>query len=308
MATRRLAGAGSRINIKFTVQAHDLRRSGDPKTMCRWAAYIGDDVFIEDIVTAPCHSLIAQSHHALEARTPTNGDGFGVAWYGARPEPGLFRDILPAWSDPNLKSLCRQIRSPLFLAHVRASTGGATSRANCHPFVVGRWSFMHNGQIGDFERLRRPLESTISDARYDLMEGTTDSELLFLMMLDEGLAEDPGGAAERATRKVAAAARAAGVEPAIRLTAAFSDGERLCAIRYASDAHAPTLYTAEVAGRGRCLVSEPFDREGPDWQPIPPATFVTMTRESVTLKPFEPMGSPRRRLRPSPAPPHRAVA
>ena len=94
--------------------------------MCRWAAYIGEPVFLETLVTAPCHSLIEQSHHALEAKTPTNGDGFGVAWYGERGEPGLYRDILPAWSDPNLKSLCRQIRSPLFLAHVRASTGGAT--------------------------------------------------------------------------------------------------------------------------------------------------------------------------------------
>ncbi|MGN6303194.1 MAG: class II glutamine amidotransferase, partial [Mesorhizobium sp.] len=114
--------------------------------MCRWAAYLGEPVFLEDIVTAPCHSLIEQSHHALEAKTPTNGDGFGIAWYGDRPEPGLYRDILPAWSDPNLKSLCRQIRSGLFLAHVRASTGGATSRANCHPFILGRWAFMHNGQ------------------------------------------------------------------------------------------------------------------------------------------------------------------
>ena len=80
------------------------------------------------------------------------------------PSPGLYRDILPAWSDPNLKSLCRQIKSGLFLAHVRASTGGATSRANCHPFVSGRWSFMHNGQIGGFEQHPPRLESSISDA------------------------------------------------------------------------------------------------------------------------------------------------
>ena len=131
--------------------------------MCRWAAYLGRDVFLEDIVTAPCHSLIAQSHCAQEAKSPTNGDGFGLAWYGDRPEPGLYRDILPAWSDPNLISLCRQIRSGLFLAHIRASTGGATSRANCHPFVSGRWSFIHNGQIGGFERIRRSLENTIAD-------------------------------------------------------------------------------------------------------------------------------------------------
>ncbi|WP_274630500.1 class II glutamine amidotransferase [Arvimicrobium flavum] len=260
--------------------------------MCRWAAYLGDEVFLEDIVTAPCHSLIAQSHHALEAKTPTNGDGFGVAWYGARPEPGLYRDILPAWSDPNLKSLCRQIRSRLFLAHVRASTGGATSRANCHPFAFGRWSFMHNGQIGGFEKIRRRLEASIADDLYDLMEGTTDSELLFLMMLQEGLDEDPQGAAERATARAVLAAQEAGIQSAIRLTAAFSDGEALHAIRYATDAFAPTLYTAQVCGAGRCLVSEPFDREGPNWQPIPPASFVTMTRERVTIRPFQPGTQP----------------
>src|SRR5215207_3339612 len=55
-----------------------------------------------------------------EAKTGTNGDGFGLGWYGERPEPGLFRDIRPAWSDENLKSLSVQVRSPLFFAHVWA--------------------------------------------------------------------------------------------------------------------------------------------------------------------------------------------
>lgn len=257
--------------------------------MCRWAAYIGEATFLEDIVTAPCHSLIAQSHHALEAKTPTNGDGFGVAWYGARKEPGLYRDILPAWSDPNLKSLCAQISSPLFLAHVRASTGGATSRMNCHPFVSDNWSFMHNGQIGGFERLRRRLEAGISDAHYDRLEGTTDSELFFLLMLEEGLAGEPQGATERAANRVIAAAQASKLEPHLRLTAAFSDGERLYAVRYATDAFAPTLYVGETRKtRGRCLVSEPFDREGCDWQAVPPGSFVTVTPESLSIRPFAP--------------------
>jgi predicted glutamine amidotransferase len=257
--------------------------------MCRWAAYLGEDVFLEDIVTAPCHSLIAQSHCAQEAKSPTNGDGFGLAWYGGRPEPGLYRDILPAWSDPNLKSLCRQIRSGLFLAHVRASTGGATSRSNCHPFVSGRWSFMHNGQIGGFERIRRPLENTIADDLYDQKQGTTDSELLFLLMLDEGLDADPQGAVARATARVIEAARRAGIEPSLKLTAAFSDGETLYAVRYATDAHAPTLYTAEMCGgAGRCIVSEPFDREGGNWHAIPPASLVIMTKGAMTIRPFAP--------------------
>ena len=257
--------------------------------MCRWAAYLGEAVFLEDIVTAPCHSLIAQSHCAQEAKSPTNGDGFGLAWYGDRPQPGLYRDILPAWSDPNLKSLCRQIRSSLFLAHVRASTGGATSRANCHPFASGRWSFMHNGQIGGFERIRRPLENTIADELYDQKQGTTDSELFFLLMLDEGLDADPQGAPSRAAARVIEASRRAGIEPSLKLTAAFSDGETLFAIRYANDAHAPTLYTAEMyRGAGRCIVSEPFDREGGNWQAIPPASFVTIAKGSMTIQPFAP--------------------
>jgi predicted glutamine amidotransferase len=253
--------------------------------MCRWAAYLGEEVFLEDIVTAPCHSLIAQSHRALEAKSPTNGDGFGIAWYGGRPEPGLYRDILPAWSDPNLKSLCRQIRSGLFLAHVRASTHGATSRANCHPFASGRWSFMHNGQIGGFEKIRRGLESALPDELYDQRQGTTDSELFFLLMLQEGLERDAQGAVQRATSRVLQSAKRAGVEPSLKLTAAFSDGEALHAVRFATDHEAPTLYMAET-GRGRCIVSEPFDREGGAWHAVPPSSFVTITRTSASIRPF----------------------
>ncbi|WP_187969103.1 class II glutamine amidotransferase [Aquibium microcysteis] len=254
--------------------------------MCRWAAYLGEEVFLEEIVTAPCHSLIAQSHSAQEAKTATNGDGFGLAWYGERPEPGLYRDILPAWSDPNLKSLCRQIRSGLFLAHVRAATGGATSRANCHPFVHGRWSFMHNGQIGGFERLRRSLETRLSDEAYGALEGSTDSELFFLLMVEEGLDHDPLGATRRAVLAVREAAARAGIDPMIRLTAAFSDGRRLYAVRFATDAHAPTLYTAPFRTGGRCLVSEPFDRACADWQAIPSDSFVEAAPDGISVTPF----------------------
>ena len=95
--------------------------------MCRWAAYIGAPIFLEEVVSAAGHSLVHQSHGATESLTSINADGFGVAWYGEREEPGLFRDILPAWSDPNLRSLTAQVRSHLFMAHVRASTGTATA-------------------------------------------------------------------------------------------------------------------------------------------------------------------------------------
>ena len=75
--------------------------------MCRWIAYRGEIIALEHYVTAPAHSLIAQSIHALESTASTNGDGFGLGWYGDHIEPGLFRDVRPAWADENLRYLCR---------------------------------------------------------------------------------------------------------------------------------------------------------------------------------------------------------
>ncbi len=256
--------------------------------MCRWAAYFGSDLYLEDIITSPCHSLIAQSHHAHEAKTATNGDGFGVAWYGSREEPGLYRDLLPAWSDQNLRSLARQINSRLFLAHVRASTGGETSRANCHPFVYQRWSFMHNGQIGSFDRLRRPLETLLPDTLYGHKSGSTDSELFFLLMLYFGLDDNPVVALKRTVETIYATAKSADVPPFIRLTAAFSNGQTLFAVRYASDAYAPTLYTAKMASSsGVCVVSEPLDGVAENWMAVPRNSFVTIDKPNhICIEPF----------------------
>lgn len=258
--------------------------------MCRWAAYLGPEVYLEDIIASPCHSLIVQSHEATQAKTRTNGDGFGVAWYGNRTEPGLYRDILPAWSDQNLKSISRQIRSRLFLAHVRASTGGLTSRSNCHPFVSGRWSFMHNGQIGHFEYLRRRLEAHLSDDIYMQKHGTTDSELIFLLMQQFGLDQQPLAALQQAVALIVAEAEKAGVPPFLRLTAAFSDGNQLYAIRYATDIYAPSLYTKALSDvSGMCVVSEPLDDEADNWVAVPANSFLTVAQnEQIVIRPFAP--------------------
>lgn len=257
--------------------------------MCRWAAYVGAPIFLEEIVSRPGHSLVRQSHSANECKTATNGDGFGLAWYGDRDEPGLYRDVYPAWSDPNLRSLTAQVKSRLFLAHVRASTGTATSRNNCHPFTVGRWSFMHNGQIGGYEQFRRDADMMIPDALYPHRKGATDSEALFLVALAEGLEEDPAGALARATARFENLSREKGGTPHIRLTAAFSDGERLYAVRYATDDAAPTLYHRWSETRaGRAVVSEPLEVGECGWDPVPAGSFCTFTGDTVDIRPFAP--------------------
>lgn len=257
--------------------------------MCRWAAYRGTPIYIEELVSSPAHSLIAQSHCATQARTATNGDGFGLAWYGDRPEPGRFRDVLPAWSDCNLKSLARQIRSPLFLAHVRAATHGSTRRDNCHPFVVGEWSFMHNGQIDGFELLRRRMEAELSDDLFRLRTGSTDSELFFLLALQFGMRDKPLEAMAKAAGFVENLSDMELGTSCLRLTAAFSDGQNLYAVRYATDGNAPTLYAAPVSnGEGYCLVSEPLNDEEDTWVAIPDGSAVMLTERGMDAALFEP--------------------
>jgi glutamine amidotransferase len=256
--------------------------------MCRWAAYRGDAMFIEDIVSSPAHSLIAQSHSAIEARTATNGDGFGIAWYGDRETPGLYRDILPAWSDCNLRSLANQIRSPLFLAHVRAATSGGTRRDNCHPFVHGRWSFMHNGQIEGFEQLRRPLETMLPDDLYCKRQGTTDSELIFLLAFHFGLDSEPLFAFRETIAFVERLAIHLGVKADVRFTSAFSDGRNLYAVRYATGETAPTLYAAPMGAEGGyCLVSEPLDDNRQNWMEIPNGSAVVIGPDGLDVSVFE---------------------
>ncbi|TMV93700.1 class II glutamine amidotransferase [Thioclava sp. BHET1] len=257
--------------------------------MCRWAAYVGEPIFLEDIVSRPNHSLIHQSQFATMCHTAINADGFGVAWYGERPEPGLYRDVMPAWSDPNLRSLTETVKSGLFLAHVRASTGSATSRNNCHPFRHGRWSFMHNGQVGGYEGFRRAGEMMIPDSLYPERRGATDSEALFLVAMAEGMAADPKAALERATARFETLSRERGGAPHMRLTAAFSDGVRLYAVRYASDDQAPSLYHRwSDTRRGRAVVSEPLEVDEQDWHEIPPGSFCIFEGKRVTVEPFTP--------------------
>lgn len=253
--------------------------------MCRWVAYIGDAIFLETLVSLPRQSLIAQSHHAREARTNVNADGFGLGWYGERAKPGIFRDIRPAWSDDNLQSIAHQIRSRLFFAHVRASTGTSSTRANCHPFAVGSWLFMHNGQIGGYAAIKRQLEYEIPDGLYAHRHGTTDSEVLFLLMLANGLDQDPTGAVWRTLSLIEHHLHKARIEEPLRVTAAFTKGDRVHAVRYASDGAPLTLYTRPMTDReGTLIVSEPLDDVLEDWTAVPPQHLVTATANAVRVE------------------------
>src|ERR1700730_29304 len=254
--------------------------------MSGWIAYRGETISLEQYVTAPAHSLVVQSQRALESTASTNGDGFGMGWYGEHAEPGLYREVRPAWSDENLRYLCRHIRSHLYFAHVRASTGTPITRPNCHPFACGRWMFMHNGVIGNWSRMRRMTEALIPDEFYGSRVGTTDSEAVFLAILGAGGDKDPIGATARVVATLTEMATTKAMKEPLRFTAALANGRDLYAFRYSANDSANSLYYRESGGNV-VVVSEPLDAGRAHWKPVPPGYAVIAQGEKpVRLEPL----------------------
>jgi predicted glutamine amidotransferase len=270
--------------------------------MCRWLAYAGIPVSVDTLLFQPQNSLIRQSLSAQRSIVPTNGDGFGLGWYADLPHPGLFRDMMPAWNDSNLRSLAEQIRSPLFFAHVRASTGTATTRLNCHPFRYGRLLFMHNGKIGGYIQIRRELEHMIRPEYFLSREGTTDSELFFYLLLGNGFAKDAKGAFSRTIADILGVMRRAEIDEPFRIAAALADGPRILALRWSSDGKSPTMFYGTGSdvwieqgdvrfceGSGCTLVlSEPLDEVSDHWHEVAENSFLVVQDGHVTVSTFEP--------------------
>ena len=254
--------------------------------MCRLAAYLGEPLFLEALIAKPRHSLMRQSLRSDQAKVVTNGDGFGIGWYGDRAEPGVYREVMPAWSDDNLLALSQTLSSRLFFAHVRAATAGGIARQNCHPFRHGRYLFMHNGQIGGYGQVRRTMEGWLPDALFAERRGATDSELLFLLIMarmQRGVPVDE--AVISVLDDTIALMQEMGVQAPLRFAAVLADGERLIAFRIASDDQPPTLYLRSCA-TGTIIASEPLCEDEPGWQLLAPGTMVSVDNmsESVTAR------------------------
>jgi predicted glutamine amidotransferase len=193
--------------------------------MCRWLAYSGSPIPLQAVLRESEHSLIDQSLHAQMGVQTTNGDGFGVGWYGEGREPAVYHSISPAWNDQNLRELAAYVKSGLFLAHIRASSGSAIQQANCHPFRHREWLWMHNGSIRNFGIVKRDLLLAVDPALYPVIEGSTDSELLFYLALSLGLNDDPVAAVERMTGLVEESAKRHGIANPLHMTVATTNGK-----------------------------------------------------------------------------------
>jgi predicted glutamine amidotransferase len=276
--------------------------------MCRWNAYYGEPLLIDELLFRMDHSLIDQSLHSRMGVETTNGDGFGLGWYGANGgRPCRYRSVTPAWSDVNVRELAAHVESPLFLAHIRATTGTPVQQTNCHPFRHRQWLFVHNGVLDGFPAYRRELMLAVDPALFDDIFGSTDSEVLFYLALTFGLEEDPLGAVERAVGFVEATGRAHGIEHPVQMTLGFTNGERLWAVRYSSEGRSRTLFVSEEASalrelhpeserlqrlndEDRAIVSEPLGDLPGAWIEVPESTALIVQPGPDEQRAFSPQG------------------
>ena len=273
-------------------------------------AWLGQPVLIEELLFNSPHGIVDQSLHARMGAEPTNGDGFGLGWYGTGAGPGIYRSVSPAWGDPNLRELAAHVESPLFMTHVRAAIGSPVQETNCHPFRRGNWLLVHNGFIADFHLLRRDLMLAIDPELFADVHGSTDTEVVFHLALTFGLEDDPIAALERAVGLIEATGSRHGVANAVQASFGVSDGESLWAVRYASDGKARSLFASadpasirhlypdsprfqQLTEDDRLIVSEPFSDLPGVWHEIPEATAVTVRRGGVLeQRPFRPAPVP----------------
>jgi glutamine amidotransferase len=158
---------------------------------------------------------------------------------------------------------------------------------------------MHNGEIGGFEKVRRTLAFAVAPELYPRIQGTTDSEIFFYLLLTYGLEDDPEAAIRQAIRTIEQAQSDAGVSDPFYMTIAISDGQTIWAMRHASAGHVPTLYvgvgakpqdpadTVTVAtGTAVIILSEPLDDDTSQWTAIEPDHLVVAGDGAVSVSPF----------------------
>jgi glutamine amidotransferase len=274
--------------------------------MCRWLAYSGSPVPLQELLYGPQNSLIVQSLLSRLGAEETNGDGFGVGWYGDRDTPAVFHSIEPAWNDRNLRELADHISAGVVFAHIRASTGSPVQQTNCHPFRHGRWLWMHNGLINDYHVVKRDLVFAIDPDLFPEIEGTTDSETLFYIALTFGLEDDPPTAVQRAIGLVESVGREQGVEYPFQGTIATTDGERVWAFRYSSEGKSRSLFFStdvrtlramypenellrEVSDESRLVVSEPLGELPGAWNEVPESSWGVIQPGQDEMHPFTPI-------------------
>ncbi|MEZ4414479.1 MAG: class II glutamine amidotransferase [Gemmatimonadota bacterium] len=248
--------------------------------MCRLVAYAGPKAELAPLLFGGQHSLRHQSWAPRELLSGSvNADGWGIVWFH-RGQPLRIADERPIWQAGELEPLLRAQRSSVALSAVRNRTDGVPGGAvGTPPLLRGGCGFVLNGFLAGYrERLLRPLLHRLSDPTLSLLEGATDSELVFLNVLERIRAGETAPDALAATATwVLHLARDHGLDAQLNCALATADGVALT--RASSRGASNSLYLGRasplVPRDGTLAASEPLD-DGATWDPVPEGSLVTL--------------------------------
>lgn len=138
----------------------------------------------KSIIKSKVHSSLLHAENALGIQSVDHPDGWGVCYYIGN-SPHVIKADKPAMDCDIFKKVSGVVSSHTVLAHIRKSTIGQVSPLNTHPFQFGNWVFGHNGNIKEFSNKKESLTELISETFKPYILGTTDSEIIFYILLSE---------------------------------------------------------------------------------------------------------------------------
>jgi predicted glutamine amidotransferase len=218
-------------------------------------------------------------------------DGWGIASYARGMLLRHFRSEESGATDPSREQeffLVATHKPDVLLAHVRKMSVGTLSEENSHPFVSGRFSFIHNGTLGTPDQL-------IFDPVRGRTFGETDSEYYFhLIIRDLNVHEEHDkGKVKAAIIKTVHALRVATAHDGGGFTSASSvltDGRFAYVLREFDEQHpfilrnnaqeSFTLFLGQGPRDERIVCSEELPIPQVIWEPLPNHTLTVIDLET----------------------------
>lgn len=136
------------------------------------------------VLFSKVHSSLVSAENALMGQSRRHPDGWGLVYYIA-DTPHVVKSTVTAESDDLFRHVSGIVTSQTVLAHIRKATHGKLTILNTHPFQYGRWTFAHNGNIKQFDHVKKELMEQVAKDLRPYCLGETDSEVIFHLMLTE---------------------------------------------------------------------------------------------------------------------------
>jgi glutamine amidotransferase len=266
--------------------------------MCRLYGFRATELTkVECTLAYAQNNLLHQSRGDL--RGETHPDGWGIAHY-EDGVPSVERRATAAYETLDFSRVAERTYARTVVAHVRRATVGRGSLVNTHPFVVGRWSFAHNGTVRGFDVVGPRMAREVPPDLLARRRGITDSELAFLWLLgrlrDGGASLDDALSAEYVAEVLARGVcvlegycRDAGADRPAQLNFVLTDGHVLCASRWRHSLYLLMRHgvqDCEICGiphvrhhegadyRAAVIASEPITHEA--WEAVHEGTVVAL--------------------------------